>query len=103
MYKPKPYRPVRGDIVLYHDEAYYFQPHGTSCFLYDRKEALGSPNKARWKPSRRMVTRAPPEAVVIYRPTPEEIKENEEWSRFVTTLASCKKDPISLENSSENS
>jgi len=92
----------RGDIVFYHGEAYYFQPNGTSCFLYDRIEVLGCPNKARWSPSRRMITKAPSETVVIYRPTPREIKENEEWERLTTALAGCRISPISLDDSSNN-
>lgn len=82
---------IRGDIVLYNNKAYYFQPWGTGCFLYDKREYIGSSHKSRWQPSRKMVTKAPPGAVVIYEPTETELKEQEEFAKRVAELAIAQK------------
>lgn len=74
--------PKHGDIVLYHGEAYYFEPCGTSCRLYDRENQIGIYSSARCTPSRYMVTKAPLGATVIFRPTPQEAKIFEEFERM---------------------
>lgn len=68
----------RGDIVLYNNTAYYFQPDGRSCLLYERKCNIGSRSKACWQPSQLSVTKAPEGTVVIYNPTDADLKEQAE-------------------------
>lgn len=48
------YARVRGDIVQYAGKAYYFQPNGSTCYLYNHKEDIGKTELAvhtvaRWK------------------------------------------------------
>lgn len=42
----KPHVLVRGDLVRYANQTYYFQPNGNSCYLYDYKENIGTPQLA---------------------------------------------------------
>lgn len=91
--------PVKGDVVFYHKKAYYFQPNGTSCFLYDKHDFIDSPKRARWRPSRKMVKLAPSGTIVIYDPPPEEIKEFDEWNKTIELFRTTRKSPINLNES----
>jgi hypothetical protein len=33
---------ARGDLVMYKDEPFFFQPNGTTCYLYRREEDVGN-------------------------------------------------------------
>lgn len=41
-----PWRPVRGDVVLYRDAFFFFQPHGNSCYLFASSADVGFPSRA---------------------------------------------------------
>lgn len=49
----------RGDIVIYLNEPYYFQPNGRYCYLYLHKEDIGKPKSAEWSPSILSIKLAP--------------------------------------------
>ncbi len=44
-----------GDRVKYGQEIYYFQPHGSSCYLYRRKEDVSQTAKALFSPRHRCI------------------------------------------------
>jgi hypothetical protein len=46
----------RGDRVRYGSRIYYFQPNGTSCYLYLAKEDVGTLKAAVFAPRREKVT-----------------------------------------------
>ena len=45
------FAPTRGDLVVYQNDLYYFQPNGTSCYLYHRRSDIGQTHLAAFKPS----------------------------------------------------
>lgn len=63
----RPERPRRGDVVKWKDHYYFFQPNGTSCFLYRYQEEIGAPERARGRPARNRVVKASPRATEAYR------------------------------------
>ena len=50
-----------GDPVVYEGRVNYFQPNGSSCYLYDRPEDVGDKSKKRGSPSKTSVRKARPE------------------------------------------
>ena len=48
----------RGDAVVYNGHLYYFQPNGSSCFLYEKLEDVGKKEKKVFSPSKAKVQRA---------------------------------------------
>lgn len=48
----------RGDLVEYEGKHYYFQPNGTSCYLYERLEDVGNKDKKVRSPAKKSVRKA---------------------------------------------
>ena len=49
------WRPQSGELVGYNGKPYYFQPYGTSCFLYERPEHVGYPDLSQTAASRYLI------------------------------------------------
>jgi hypothetical protein len=45
----------RGEIVFYQNKLFYFQPNGSSCYLYEKLEDVGDTKKSAHAPSRHQV------------------------------------------------
>ena len=84
------WRPQRGELVGYNGKPYYFQPYGTSCFLYERPEHVGCRDLSTAAVSRYLVvpwTGDPP-------PLPERDANKLQYIRnFVAALRSVRFDP----------
>jgi hypothetical protein len=48
----EPFSPMRGDLVLFMNDVLYFQPNGSSCFLYKRRQDIGRRELAVYSPAR---------------------------------------------------
>jgi hypothetical protein len=46
---------ARGDLVMYKDEPFFFQPNGTACYLYRREEDIGKKDLATYTAARTAV------------------------------------------------
>lgn len=58
------YKLIRGDLVLYKGGIYYFQPNGSSCYLYKNKEDVGDISKKIYAPRKTSVEKYIPESVI---------------------------------------
>lgn len=47
--------PRRGELVVYKDVLYFFQPNGTSCYLYAKGEEVGKRELALHMPNMKSV------------------------------------------------
>lgn len=65
----QPERPRRGDVVKWKDHYYFFQPNGTSCFLYRYQEEIGAKARAVAHPARHTVRKSTSRTAEIYRRT----------------------------------
>ena len=81
-YINEPDNPKREDIVLYRGDAYYFQPLGTSCRLYDREEQIGINHSVSHTVYRHNVTKAPFGTVVIFHPSSDESEIFQEFDGY---------------------
>lgn len=59
----------RGDVVKYDGQFYFFQPNGTSSYLYRYYEEIGSKGRAARRPPRWNVVKASPKEAEAYRRT----------------------------------
>jgi hypothetical protein len=50
--------PRRGDLVVYNNILYFFQPNGTSCYLYAKQEEVGKRSLALHTPTTKSVRKA---------------------------------------------
>ena len=48
---------VRGDLVLYKGQVYYYQPNGSNCYLYKNKQDIGNTSKKSYAPQKTSVTK----------------------------------------------
>jgi hypothetical protein len=80
----------RGDIVIYNNVAYYFQPWGAFCRLYTRMEYIGSFHKSSHCVNRYFVIKAPPESRVDPGPDPP----FDEIDRLGEILSKMRKDRL---------
>ena len=62
-----PNLPKRGDVVKYKDRFYFFQPNGTSSFLYRYQEEIGAKGRAVLRPARWNVRVASEEEAIRYK------------------------------------
>lgn len=62
-----PNLPKRGDVVKYRDRFYFFQPNGTSSFLYRYQEEIGAKGRAVLRPARWTVRVASNEEAIRYK------------------------------------
>lgn len=60
------WKPKRGDIVLYHDACYFFQPSGTRCYLYREHDLVGLVSCAALEAPFSSISPAPLERVELH-------------------------------------
>jgi hypothetical protein len=65
--------PTRGDLVVYLNTLYYFQPNGNFCYLYESLMDVGKRRLAKHTPSKASVRLATPSEVMLtVKKTPSE-------------------------------
>lgn len=60
--------PFRGSIVVYKEKLWYFQPNGTSCYLFETREAVGNQELRKHAARRSDVRLATAEDIAKYGP-----------------------------------
>ena len=51
----QPFTPRRGDLVSFLNDVLYFQPNGSSCYLYKRRQDIGKTSLAKYSPARECI------------------------------------------------
>jgi len=93
--------PASGDLVSYKGGVFYFQPNGSSCYLYKNRDDIGNRDLAAYTPARRSIKKPTPAEIAAHvrpaqpRQSPREAIESLTEKLFAMNL----KDEVAADSS----